>query len=270
LTPSEITERAVAAGCAVIAITDHDSVSGVEQPLPSVQGDLEIIPAVEMSANIGSLDIHILGYYIDPRSRSLNAYLDEFKEHRIVRARKIVENLSADGIHISFDRVRHFAGVGSMGRPHIAEALLESGHARSMSDAFMRFLGYHSPYYEPKKEAKPGDVIKKINESGGVAVIAHPGTTGSGTDIIYQVIKDGIQGIEVWHPDHAKGQEFYETAIKNELVMTGGSDFHGQRKTCVQIGECGCRMEDVARLKSMQECRDSGARSREVKWIPSR
>ncbi|HEX7320518.1 MAG TPA: PHP domain-containing protein [bacterium] len=258
LSPQKIVARAVSAGLKTIAITDHDSSEGINAALEAADGAIEIIPAVEMSANIRDIDIHILGYYIDHNDDELAAYLNEFKTYRLARVKKILKKLSSDGIKVDVEQVKLIGNNGSLGRPHIAEALRQNGYVQTINEAFFRFLGYHSRYYEPKKDARPRDVIKKIAQCGGIAVAAHPGALGS-SEILYQLIMDGIVGIEVWHPEHSKQAEaeYYETAMKNGLLMTGGSDFHGFPRSPIDIGSRGCSNEDVVRLKEYKKSQEA-------------
>ncbi len=250
LTPYEIVKIGKELSLRVLSITDHDSVSGVKETIELANNDIEIIPAVEMSSNIGDLDVHILGYYVDHNDSDLLEYLEVFKKHRVERVKKIIENLSRDGIKLEFEQIKVAAKNCSLGRPHIAEVLVENGYVKSANEAFARYLGYHSPYYEPKKDIHPKEVIKKIRQSNGVPVIAHPGTLNN-EQLIYQLILDGVLGIEVWHPDHTSRwqQQLYEIALKNGMVMTGGSDCHGRRLGSIQIGSAGCSEKDVKMLK---------------------
>ncbi len=250
LTPFEIVEVSAELQLKVISITDHDTVSGVEETIEAAQGAIEVIPAVEMSSNIGDLDIHILGYYVDYHDDDLLTYLESFKKHRIERVKKIMRNLSGDGIRLEFEQIKVIAKSCSLGRPHIAEVLVENGYVKSIDEAFAKYLGYHTPYYEPKKNIHPREVIQKIKKCKGVPVIGHPGTIKD-EQIIYQLIMDGAVGIEVWHPDHTLRwrQKFHEIALKNGLLMTGGSDCHGKRFGSIQIGRTGCSEKDISRLK---------------------
>uniref|UniRef100_A0A7V3RHH8 PHP domain-containing protein n=1 Tax=candidate division WOR-3 bacterium TaxID=2052148 RepID=A0A7V3RHH8_UNCW3 len=251
LHPREIVDIAINSHISVIAIADHDSVAGLDEAIDYAKNRIEIIPSVELSANSGSRDVHILGYYIDHHSKDLLDFLEEFKNYRVLRAKKIVEKLYKAGVKVDFELVKHIAGNSVMGRPHIAEALLESGYVRSISEAFARYLGYHSPYYEPKKELIPKEAIKKIKKWKGIPVIAHPGMLGSYNGLIYELIKEGLMGVEVWHPEHTQKQmdDLYEIAMKNDLLMTGGSDFHGLPRGYCKIGEYGCGKEEVFNLK---------------------
>jgi len=249
MTPSQIAEQAVELKLTTISLTDHDTVSGVKELVVAAGDRLEAVPAVEMSSILNDLDIHILGYYIDHRSGELLEYLEEFRAFRAERVRKILANLSVDGVELDYERVKSLAQNGSLGRPHIAEALKERGYVNSINEAFVRYLGCHSPYYEPKMDITPKEVIQKIKRANGVSVVAHPGVMIS-TGLLYQLIMDGCAGIEVWHPEHSKRQEqeLSELAIKNGLLMTGGSDYHGYRSGN-QIGRWGCRESDMAELR---------------------
>jgi len=250
LTPFEIVKISKELKLKVISITDHDTVSGVEELIEAARGDIEAIPAVEMSSNIHDFDIHILGYYIDYNDGDLLKYLESFKRHRTERVKRIIRNLSRDGIKLEFEQIKTVAKNCSLGRPHIAEVLVENGYVKSINEAFMKYLGYNAPYYEPKKDIHPKEVIKKIKKCKGIPVIAHPSTIHD-EQIIYQLIIDGAQGIEVWHPDHTSRwqQKLSEIALKNGLLMTGGSDCHGRRLGAIQIGLTGCSKEHVRKLK---------------------
>jgi len=250
LSPSEILKIAKEFELKTVAITDHDSVSGVKETITLAGNEIEVIPAAEISSNIGKLDIHILGYYVDYENAELLSCLDNFKQHRLSRAKKIIENLYHDGVKLDFERIKTLAQNGSLGRPHIAEALLKNGYVNSINEAFARYLGYHTPYYVPKMDIHPKEVIQKIKDWRGISVIAHPGAINN-EDLIYQLIKDGALGLEVWHPEHnRKWQDtLYQIALKDGLLMTGGSDFHGFRAEFSQIGNFGCGKKEVAKLK---------------------
>ena len=258
LSPDEIVEYSSEIGLKTIAIADHDSVQAIELLKDVDHHEVELIPAVELSANIGELDIHILGYFVDHENSDLRAYLEKLRAHRIKRARKIVENLSNDGIKVDFDRMKAIAKNSALGRPHIAEALREHGYVQSIREAFVRFLSYHSPYYEPKMSVEPQEIIVNIKRWQGIPVIAHPGIYNDNS-IIQALIAAGAAGLEVWHPDHSPmcQQELYELAAAEGLLMTGGSDCHGHRRSSLQIGKCGCGRVEVQRLK------DYMSRSRE-------
>jgi predicted metal-dependent phosphoesterase TrpH len=248
--PYEIVQLGRRCKLKALALTDHDTVAGVEEALSYAHHDLEVIPAVEMSSNIGDMDIHILGYYIDHKDQVLLDHLHDFKQHRIKRVKTIIAKLYSDGIKLEFEQIKIAARDCSLGRPHVAEVLVENGYVKSITEAFHRYLGYGLPYYVPKKNVPPKAVIRIIKRSRGIPVIAHPGTVNNEA-VIYQLIMDGALGIEVWHPDHTPHwrQALYEIALKNGLLMTGGSDCHGRRMDAVRLGLTGCGEKDIRMLK---------------------
>ena len=250
LTPFEILAHCKKTDLKAIAITDHDTVSGIGSLMECDHDGVEVIPAVEMSSNIGALDIHILGYCVDHENGQLLEYLDDFKEHRVQRVKKMLQNLSRDGVVVEYEQVKAVAQNGALGRPHVATVLVENGHVKSINEAFARYLGYHSPYYVPKKNVHPREVIRRIKACKGIPVVAHAGTLGN-SQVIYQLIMDGIMGVEVWHPEHTHRwqQILSEIAMKNGLIMTGGSDCHGRRFGTIQIGRTGCGKEEFITLK---------------------
>lgn len=249
-TPLELIDICKEVQLEIIAITDHDTVSCTEELREAARDKIDFIPAVEMSSNIGELDVHILGYYVDCKNEELLTYFEIFKQHRYARAKKIIEKLSRDGIKLDFDQIKTKHKNSALGRPHIAEALLQNGYVGSINEAFNRFLGYHSPYYVPKKNIHPKEVIQKIRKWKGIPVIAHPAIIND-DGLIDQLISDGPLGIEVWHPDHNQWwrDKLHRMALKNGLLMTGGSDFHGFHGKYSQIGKCGCERKHVSVLK---------------------
>ncbi len=255
LTPREIVTICKDLKLRVISITDHDTVAGVEETIDFAQGLIDVIPAIEMSSRIGSFDIHILGYFVDHFDDALLTYCDDFRAHRMKRVKRIINKLSKDGIKLEFEQIKATASNCSLGRPHIAEVLVENGYARSINDAFNKYLGFNAPYYEPKRFIEPKSVIQKIVRAKGIPVLAHPGTIND-EQVIYQLIMDGCRGIEVWHPDHTYRcrQKLTEIAMKNGLLMTGGSDCHGRRgKNGYQIGVTGCMKEHVLELRNYRQ-----------------
>jgi predicted metal-dependent phosphoesterase TrpH len=260
--PYEIIQICKRSDLKAIALTDHDTVSGVEEAMSHSTHDFEVIPAVEMSSNIGDMDIHILGYYLDHKNPALLEYLNDYKHHRVERVKKIIDKLHSDGIKLEFEQIKMLAKDCSLGRPHVAEVLVENGYVKSITEAFHKYLGYGLPYYVPKKNIAPKEVIKIIKESKGIPVIAHPGTINSET-ILYQLIMDGALGIEIWHPEHTPRwrQGLYEIALKNGLLMTGGSDCHGRRSDSVRLGLTGCGEEEVDLLKKCRDKMQSGVKN---------
>jgi predicted metal-dependent phosphoesterase TrpH len=248
--PAEIVERCEELKIKAIAVTDHDSIAAVEETRRSARDIIEVIPAVEMSSNIGEQDIHILAYYVDCQDSNMLSYFEDFRKHRAQRVKKILALLARDGVRIDFDRIKTDVDEQvSLGRPHIAGALLEDGYVSSIGEAFIRYLGYHSVYYVPKKCIHPKEVIKNIKAWRGVSVLAHPGTIDEA--MIDELIACGINGIEIWHPDHSHRQQmvYCQLAASHGLLRTGGSDFHGFRGRYGQLGKIGCCEKEVLRLK---------------------
>ena len=241
-TPEELVSKALAAEVSALAITDHDAVEGVDRARresarrESAQ-DLEIVPGVELSARDGDSDVHILGYFFDPGNRSLLSYLETFRSQRLHRAKDIVEKLNDLGVPLELESVIAQAGGGktSVGRPHIARALVETNQVDSIQDAFTRYLGNHAPAYMPKFFFAVEDAIDVVHEAGGAAVLAHPGSLKR-DELIPGFVKSGLDGLEVIHPDHSETARRYygQLAAKHGLVTTGGSDYHGPR-----AGRCG-------------------------------
>ncbi len=235
LTPEQLVIKAQRLGFNAIAITDHDSLDGIERA--KVQGKrsgVEIVPGVEMSCNVNGTDVHILGYYIDYQSQAVKEFFARVRECRLKRAEKMVaklNDLSAGRWQVSLERVEEIAGEGAIGRPHIAQALVEEGAVNNLSEAFEKYIGYDGPAYFPKMRLTPAQAIGFIHQVGGLAVVAHPATYGN-DGLVYNVISAGVDGIEVWHPEHnQRATDLYqEMAEKNGLLLTGGSDCHGGRK----------------------------------------
>ncbi len=229
--PAELLQKALDKGIGMISITDHDSVSGVNEARKfSSKIGIEIIPGLEISTEIGDNEIHILGYFIDPDNKELERYLVFFREERYKRAIRIVEKLNILGIALTMDDVMLQAKNSAIGRPHIAQALLEKKFIGSFFEAFNKYIGNNGPAFEKKVHLSPQSACKIINDAGGLSFIAHPGKMPE--HLIKQLIEAGIDGIEVIHPSHSASQTKYYRGITNEyfLLESGGSDYHGGRR----------------------------------------
>lgn len=227
--PSRVSERAAAAGLEAYALTDHDSIDGVaEARQRGRELGVEVLAGAELTAYVGSREVHILGYRLDITHEGLRAHCRSFREQRDWRAGEIARRLEAAGAPIDIDAVRRSADGGSIGRPHLAQALLAAGHVATMEEAFERFLGDGGPANVPKSNMPPAQVIAIIREAGGVAVLAHPGL-GNQFDLIPAMAGDGLSGIEVFHSAHTG--EHVQAALtathERGLLRTGGSDCHG-------------------------------------------
>ncbi len=239
LDPADLVSHATALGMTALAITDHDSVAAIPEALAVARDtDLTVIPGVELSASWEELDVHILGYFIDIDDASLLARLTELRQARLARARHMVERLRSAGLKVSIEDVLSLAEGGSVGRSHVARALVEQGHAEDTSDAFRRLIGRGRPHYVPKPVAEPEMVVRTIVEAGGLPVLAHPGITGV-DGLIPQLVSVGLRGIEAYHGEHTPEQCGYYASIAAEhgLLVTGGSDFHGEGAPGSGMGE---------------------------------
>lgn len=227
--PSRLVEYALEKGLSGIAITDHDTIGGIEEAIQqaSYYKDFIIIPGIELSTEYNNEEIHILGYRIDYTNENLLKVLQSLQVSRNMRALKIVDKLISLGLEISYEDITQIAGQGAIGRPHIARALIQKGYVENNEEAFKKYLGKESPAYVPKQKLTPIDAIDIIRSAGGVSVAAHPGLLKSITNLEY-LIEIGIEGIEVYHSDHTidKSLKYLELAKKHNLLITAGSDFH--------------------------------------------
>ncbi len=235
---NEVLEEASQKNLRAISITDHDCTDAYPFAIElGLKMGIEVIPGVELSSEIEGNDIHILGYYIDIENRIFCQKLKEMKEARLIRAEKIVKNLNKQGIDLRFDTVLSIAGVGAIGRPHIAAALLKEELVYSFREAFDKYIGYGLPAYVEKLKMHPKEVFDLIKTARGVPVLAHPGVTHV-DERIPEFIKSGLMGIEVYHTEHPASIERYYLRIvkKNHLAFTGGSDFHNRNHNKSEIG----------------------------------
>ncbi len=234
----EIIELAFQKGLRTISITDHDCIDGYPFARDLGTGvGLEVIPGLELSSEIGGVDIHILGYFVDIHNAALGEKLREMKEARFHRAKKIVSNLNGQGIDLRFETVLNIAGEGAIGRPHIAAAMLKEELIYSFREAFEKYIGYDSPAYVEKTTLRPREVFQLILDAGGLPVIAHPGVTGV-DERLPEFIGDGLAGIEVYHSEHpaAIRRYYLKYCQKHNLAFTGGSDFHSPAQMKSDLG----------------------------------
>ena len=212
----------------VIAIADHDSTDGVAEAQESARDtSLEVVPAVEINVDYGRLELHILGYYLDPTSAELQVALAQLRAGRQDRARQMVERLAHLGLPLSWERVAAIAGEGTaIGRPHVAQALLECGYVGSIQEAFTSYIGHGGPAYVERFKLSPAEAISLVRRARGVPVLAHPLTL---MDVVPQLVRQGLAGIEVYYTGYTDEERalLLAVATKYGLLVTGGSDFHG-------------------------------------------
>ena len=232
LTPPELLQRAKEAGLSIISNTDHDHVGALEEAAAAAETlGIEVIAGVELSVSVGEQDIHVLGYFFDPRNRNLLEHLSFFRSERLKRAERIVEKLNSLRVPLTIESVLEQAGSASVGRPHIANALLEEGITESYYEAFSRYIGFGKPAYEKKYQVSPQSAIELISSAGGVSFIAHPGNSID-DKVLFELINAGVDGIEVIHPSHSPERVAHFEGIVSEyfLLASGGSDFHGGKR----------------------------------------
>lgn len=240
LRPRDLIESAAAAGIDVLALTDHDTLAGLEEAMQSAaRCGVRLIPGLELSVLHDGRTLHFLCYGFDALSPALER-LTSMGDSRTARARCIVDELAALGAPIAWTRVRELAS-GAIGRPHIAAALVEAGHARDIGDAFDRYLGEGKAAYRDAGRLDPVEAIRLIREAGGEAALAHPLSPRSKLDLdrlLPELIEAGLTGIEVFHSDHdrAATARLERVAVEEDLWWCGGSDFHGTPKPHIALG----------------------------------
>lgn len=244
--PREVVEAADRAALTWVAITDHDTVAGLDEGSAGAQRiGIGFVPALELSVAYRDQDLHVLAYWIDSADSALLTLLDQVCRARATRARRIVRRLHGLGVRLSMDAVmRQARSSRSLGRAHIARALIEAGEVFTFAEAFARYLGFGAPAYVAKETVGPVEGLRVLREAGGVPVLAHPG--------IYQMdeaweilIREGLAGIECDHPMHTPEQAagLRRLAERYDLVPTGGSDFHGGDSPQSSIG--GTKVEAI-------------------------
>lgn len=242
-TPTEVVNLAHKAGVTALAITDHDITTGIlEATVAGQEHGIDIIPGVEISSIMGTSELHILGYFLDYQDARLNERLARLRESRHRRNPKIIERLQAAGIAITYEEVRALAGTDSVGRPHIARVLMEKGVVASAKEAFDLWLADGRPAYVPRELPTPSDAMQWIREAKGLPVLAHPTwvktTEGTLTDLVRRLKADGLDGVEVHYSTHSPRQtrDYLALAKQLDLLVTGGSDFHGLTKPDIDVG----------------------------------
>ena len=255
LSPPELVRKAAGLGLKVLSLTDHDAVDGMAPALAAAAAfpDLLLIPGVEISTDLPAGEAHILGYYIDYASRELGEKLKKFRNSRQTRARRMVEKLAGLGIAIDYRRVQEIAGEGSIGRPHIARAMLEKGYIATFEEAFEKYLGHGGPAYVERDKMTPEEAVALVLRAGGLPVLAHPFTVGDAAEMAARLKKVGLVGIEAYYKDNTPEQTraTLDLAERYGLVATGGSDYHGIDVNEVEIGGVEVPMEAVESLKKM-------------------
>jgi len=252
LTPAEVIKEAAERGLKFIALTDHDTVEGIAPAKAAAKSfpNLKLIPGVEISTDIPDGEVHVLGYFIDYTSRELGTKLDQFRNSRLNRAKGMVAKLDKLGIHLDWQRVEQIAGSSVMGRPHIAQAMLEKGYIDTFKQAFTDYIGRDGPAYVEREKVTPAEAVALITEARGLAVLAHPFTTGDPEAMTAELKSAGLTGLETYYDGYSDEEieQLAAIAQKHNLITTGGSDFHGIDSSETVIGGIDLPLASVEEL----------------------
>ena len=240
--PTELVDLASEHGVRVMALTDHDTLAGLDEAEAAAarHPGFLLVPGVELSCDVPGTEVHVLGYFIDRDDARLQEQLATFRAGRIDRAQRIISALEGLGAPITWERVQEIAGEASVGRPHIAQALLEAGHIETFGEAFDRFIGRDGPAYAERSKLEPPEAIEMIGNAGGIAVFAHPGFTKEYERIAGELADAGLFGLEAYykHYDPETVASLVALAERLGVFALGGSDHHGiEREDERQPGE---------------------------------
>jgi predicted metal-dependent phosphoesterase TrpH len=243
LSPTDVLALAQRAGVIALAITDHDTVDGIPEALDAGrQLGIEVIPGIEISSRYKNSELHVLGYFLDWKSTDLSRHTAQLQASRHVRNPRIIEKLNKLGLDITYEEVKGLAASESVGRPHIARILMEKGYVSSAKEAFDRYLAEGAAAYVPRELPSPAEAIAWIRTAGGIPVLAHPTWVTESAEGLYKLCEtlksEGLGGIEAHYSTHKPEQtsQFLNIARRLDLLVTGGSDFHGITKPDIEVG----------------------------------
>ena len=231
LSPEEVVGESVRRGLSVIALTDHDTVNGVAPALAAAEAfpGLRVVPGVELSTDVAQGEVHILGYFIDYSDGELLARLERMRNSRRERAQEMIARLGDLGVNIDWSRVQEIAGEGSVGRPHLAQAMVEGGYVGSLKEAFDSYIGRGGPAYVERRKLTPAAAVELILRVRGLPVLAHPLTVADPETLVIELKAAGLIGIEAYYKDYSAADvgKLLSLAESHQLAVTGGSDYHG-------------------------------------------
>lgn len=259
LTPADVVREAAGRDLSFIALTDHDSIDGIApaRAAASAFPGLRVIPGVEISTDVAEGEVHVLGYFIDYTDAEFNAALDRFKNSRLQRGQKMVAKLEKLGIHLNWQRVMEIAGTSTIGRPHIAQAMLEKGYVTSFKQAFSEYLGHNRPAYVERDKMTPEEAVALIIKAEGLPVLAHPLTLPDPEAMTRELKAAGLVGLEVYYNGYTPEEisRLLTLARRHKLIVTGGSDYHGLDSTETAIGDVDLPIEAVEKLIALAKKR---------------
>lgn len=259
LSSEEVVGRSAGQDLVIIALTDHDTVDGIAPALEAAKAfpSLQVIPGVELSTDAPQSEVHVLGYFIDYTAPELRVRLERMRNSRQERAQEMINKLRGLGIHIEWPRVKEIAGSGSVGRPHLAQAMLEKGYIASFKEAFNNFIGRGGPAYVRRIKMTPVEAIELILGTKGLPVLAHPLTVDDSEVMVSELKAVGLVGIEAYYDGYTAEEiaGLVSLADRYNLVATGGSDYHGIDDTETVIGGVEVPLEAAERLIALVEPR---------------
>lgn len=256
LTPADLVRRAAERGVTIQALSDHDTLSGISEA--AAEGErlgVRVIPATELNTESEWGDVHVLGYFVDPADETFEARMRWLRENRGRRIELMVEKLNALGYTVSLARVQEIAQGGSLGRPHLAQALFEAGHVPSYDAAFETLISKESPAYVARVGLGPLEAVELVRTHGGVPSLAHPGTVVGLDDLMPRLVTAGLAGIECYYGSHTPAWTAHclRLAARFSLVPTGGSDFHGRGQHGADLGGVFVPPENIAALEARRD-----------------
>ncbi len=254
LTPTELVKRAVEKNLTAVAVTDHDSVSGIKEARQAalMTPGFFVIPGVELSAEWKGIEVHVLGYGIRWEDKRLAETLKTIRDQRFVRAEAIIKRLEAQSIAFGKDEVEELLSLKNPGRLHIARQLVQKGVVRTTDEAFFKYLKKGGKAYAPRYKITPREAVRIISQAGGIPVLAHPGLMER-DELIPDFVRDGIQGLEAYYPTHdpASTYRYLQMAHQYDLLVTGGSDFHAPPAAKIRssdLGTCSLSLKEAQGL----------------------
>ena len=252
--PAEVASLASAAGVRAWSLTDHDTVAGQGQAADAARRlGLRFVAGIELSVYLGRRELHVLGHFVDPAHRALTRFEDLLAEKRRLRMGEIVVKLAGLGVAVREEDILKWSGGKTIGRPHVARALVEAGAVATVKEAFDRYLGEGKPAYVPRFRIEVEEAIRLVQGAGGVATIAHPGNSRLERGELAPLRRAGLGGLEASHPDHNPSvrEKYLRLAAELDLVPTGGSDYHGEAIAPDRLlGTAEMSEEDLARLEA--------------------
>ena len=256
LSPEELVAKAAGLGLKVISLTDHDTISGIVPALTAAHSfpNLTVIPGIELSTEVSQSEVHVLGYFIDYNDRELLRRLGLMRNARVERAQAMIARLAELGIGIDWSRVCQIADGGSVGRPHLAQAMLEKGYVTKLGEAFTGYLERGAPAYVERKKFSPAAAVELISQSKGLPVLAHPLYINDLEPMIIRLLESGLVGIEVYYKDYTPDEikRLEEIAARYNLIATGGTDYHGlDAQEEVMMGGVDVPLSAVDRLTAL-------------------